>query len=88
MAQNKALNEDRNYLAVMIGVSLLVSLFVMGVGSVLAGSGNATLAVVGTALTVLSWLWVAGTVGLSLLAQARMRQLYGRVAPVRVLATK
>lgn len=85
MAQNEELKEDKKYLAILIGGSLLISLAAIIGGKLLSGTGMTGLVELGYAVEVLGWAWVAGTTAITLFIQARMRQLY-ETAPVR--ATK
>lgn len=79
MSKNSALQEDKKFVALLIGGSLLISLLTIGAGKLLAGTGLFGLVEIGYAVEVLGWLWVAGTAGIGLMIQARMRQLYGTV---------
>lgn len=84
MAKNEALKEDKKYIALLIGGSLLISLTTITVGNLLAGDANPIIAGTGNAVEVLGWLWVAGTVGIGIMVQARMRQIYGTAEAVAV----
>ena len=55
MAKNEALKEDKKYLAILIGGSLLISLFTILVGTLLAGNTNTAIAATGSAAQVLGW---------------------------------
>ena len=83
MSKNEALKEDRKYIALMIGGSLLISLFTIIVGALLAGSANPIMAGTGYAVQTVGWLWVAGTIGIGFMIQARMRQINETTQAVR-----
>jgi hypothetical protein len=84
MTQNEALKEDRKYIAILIGGSFLISLFTIIGGTLLGASDYSALAEVGFGVQVLGWMWVAGTFGIAMFIQARMRQLYGQTTAARV----
>lgn len=84
MAQNEALKQDKKFVAVIAGGALLISLAVILVGTLLAASDNAVVAGIGAVVDVLGWLTVAGTTGVTLMIQARMKQIYGTLKAVRV----
>lgn len=79
MSKNSALKEDQKFVTVLIGGSLLISLVTILIGNLLSGTGLSGIMEVGFAVEVLGWLWVAGTVGIAFMIQARMRQIYGAV---------
>lgn len=84
MIENEAFKEDKKYVAFMIGGSLLVSLFTIIVGTLLAVNAHPIMAGTGHAVQALGWLWAAGTIGISFMIQARMRQLHETTKAVRV----
>lgn len=79
MANNEAHKKDKKHIAILVGGSFLVSLVTVIVGTLLAGNANPVMAGTGYAVQALGWFWVAGTVGISLMAQAQMRQFYRTV---------
>lgn len=79
MSKNSALKEDKKFVAVLIGGSLLISLVTILVGNLMSGTELTGIKEAGYAVEVLGWLWVAGTAGIAFMIQARMRQLYGTV---------
>lgn len=84
MIENEVLKEDKKYVALMIGGSLLISLFTIIFGTLLARNTNPIMAGTGNAVEVLGWLWVAGTIGISFMIQAQMRHVHETTKAVRV----
>jgi hypothetical protein len=79
------LNDDKKYLAIILGGSFLISLFTILAGNLLAGAvSGSTLSEVGEGVAALGWLWVVGTFVTGLYLQARMTQFRKQLRTVRV----
>jgi hypothetical protein len=76
--------EDRKYLTLILGGSLIISLATLLIGSILSLSKNLLLSEVGEATTIQGWIWVAGTVTMTGFINMRMHNLYTKPEAVEV----
>lgn len=79
------MKEDLKFVALLLGGSLIISLATILSGAMISDSSNSSIQEVGYAVEVLGYLWVAGTVGVGVFLQSRMRHLH-RPAPIEVTA--
>lgn len=68
--------EDRKYLTLILGGSLIISLATLLTGSLLSMSKNEMLAGVGEATVIQGFMWIAGTAMMALVVKMKMRNLY------------
>jgi hypothetical protein len=68
--------EDRKYLTLILGGSLIISLATLLTGSLLSMSKNEMVAGVGEATVIQGFMWVAGTAMMTVMVKMKMRNLY------------
>lgn len=72
--------EDRKYLTLILGGSLIISLATLLTGSLLSMSKNEILAGIGEATVIQGFMWIAGTVMMTVIVKMKMRNLYSEIS--------
>lgn len=68
--------EDRKYLTLILGGSLIISLATILLGFFMSLSRNPLISEVGEATTIQGWIWVTGTAMMTTFLKVKMRNLY------------
>lgn len=71
--------EDRKYLTLILGGSLIISLATILVGFFMSLSRNPLISEVGEATTIQGWIWVTGTAMMTMFFRKNLRSFYREI---------